>query len=82
MPDSSEIIRAAINRVRQHKHLPALANIAAETRLREDAEFDSMDLAEFAVVLEEHTGIDVFADSPVRTVGEVEVKLRARGTRE
>jgi len=78
MSDSSELIRAAINRVRQHKRLPALAALTADTRLREDAGFDSMDLAEFTVVLEEHTGIDVFADSPVRTVGEVEAKLAAQ----
>lgn len=78
MSDRLEIIRTAINRVRQHKHLPALAAVTAETRLREDAGLDSMDLAEFTVVLEMETGVDVFADSAVRTVGEVQMKLERR----
>ncbi len=78
MTDCLEIIRAAINRVRHHKHLPELAHVTAETRLREDAALDSMDLAEFTVVLEMETGVDVFADSAVRTVGEVQLKLERR----
>jgi acyl carrier protein len=65
----------AINRVRLHKHMPALAVVDASTRFREDCGFDSMDLAELTVIVEAKTGIDLFADSPVRTVGEAAAKL-------
>ncbi|HQK63499.1 MAG TPA: phosphopantetheine-binding protein, partial [Methanofastidiosum sp.] len=37
--------------------------------------FDSLDLAELTVKIEKETGIDVFADSFVNTVGEILEKI-------
>jgi len=65
-----------INLVRANKGRPALPAIESEYRLREDCQLDSLDLAELTVRVEETCGVDVFADGVVRTVGEIEVKLR------
>ena len=44
-------------------------------RLREDIGFDSLDLAELTVRIEEAFEVDVFADGLVSTIGEIEAKL-------
>lgn len=75
MSPSLILLLDAINRVRTHKHQAPLARIDAATRLREDCGFDSMDLAELTVVVEERTGVDLFADASVRTVGEAAAKI-------
>lgn len=77
MTQPTDLLLGAINRVRAHKHQAPLERIADETRLREDCGFDSMDLAELTVIVEAQTGIDLFADSPVRTVGEAAAKIVA-----
>lgn len=46
-----------------------------ESRLREDLELDSLDLAELTVRIEAWSGTDVFADGLVLTVGEILSKL-------
>lgn len=63
------------NLVRANKgHVP-LSDVRPEQRLREDCQFDSLDLAELTVRIEEAFGVDVFADGIVRTVGEIQAKL-------
>jgi acyl carrier protein len=64
-----------INDVRTHKKLPPVSPITPEMRLREDLSFDSMDLAELTVRIEEATGVDVFADGLVSTVGEILARI-------
>lgn len=64
-----------INTVRANKGRPGLPEIRPEHRLREDCQLDSLDLAELTVRIEEESGIDVFADGLVRTVGEIQAKL-------
>lgn len=64
-----------INLIRSNKSLSPLDAISPETRLREDAEMDSLDLAEFTVRVESQFGKDVFADGIVNTIGEVMAKL-------
>ena len=73
---SSLSLLALINLVRANKQRPALPEIKPEHRLREDCQLDSLDLAELTVRIEEACGVDVFADGVVRTVGEIEAKLR------
>jgi len=68
------------NQVRGHKSLPPLAQVVSSTRLREDLGFNSLDLAEFTVRIEERFGVDVFADGIVTTFGEVRDKV-ARSVR-
>lgn len=65
-----------INEVRVNKRLPPLQNLTAASRLREDVGFESLDLAELTVRIEEAFGVDVFADGLVSTVGEIEEKIR------
>lgn len=64
-----------LNLVRANKGRPALPEIRPEHRLREDCQLDSLDLAELTVRIEEASGVDVFADGVVRTVGEIQAKL-------
>lgn len=65
-----------INTVRENKNLAKLETIEPNMDLRVDIGFDSLDLAELTVRIEKATGIDVFADSFVNTVGEIQDKLR------
>lgn len=44
--------------------------------LRDDLGLDSLDLAELTVKIEAETGIDIFEDGFVRTIGEIREKLR------
>jgi acyl carrier protein len=66
---------SVINLVRANKGRAALPEIRPEYRLREDCQLDSLDLAELTVRIEEASGVDVFADGIVRTVGEIQAKL-------
>ncbi len=68
-------LHETINTVRQNKGLPAVDSIDTETRLREDLEMDSLDLAEFTVRVESWSGVDVFASGLVHSIGEVMHKL-------
>ena len=64
-----------LNQVRANKQRPPLEVLTPDLRLREDIGFDSLDLAELTVRIEEAFDVDVFADGIVRTVGEIEAKL-------
>jgi len=75
MDQLNQVLLTAINRVRENKHQAALTDVSDDTRLREDCGFDSMDLAELTVIVEAESGVDLFADSPVRTVGDAIAKL-------
>lgn len=66
-----------VNEVRHNKHQPLLTQLSAASRLREDLGFESLDLAELTVRIEEKFGVDVFADGLVGTVGEIAAKLDA-----
>lgn len=64
-----------INQVRSNKGRAPLPQIFPQLRLREDCELDSLDLAELTVRIEDASGVDVFAEGIVRTVGEIQAKL-------
>ena len=64
-----------VNVVRANKGRPVLAALTPEMRLREDCQLDSLDLAELTVRIEEASGVDVFADGVVRTIGEIQAKI-------
>lgn len=65
----------AINTVRTNKGLSMIKSLNPEDSLRADLGFDSLDLAELTVRIEKETGIDVFADSLLNTVGEILEKI-------
>jgi len=69
------ILQNIINNVRENNGLPPLESISENMDLRTDIGFDSLDLAELTVKIEKETGIDVFADSFVNTVGEILEKI-------
>lgn len=71
-------IQDILNSIRKNKGLAPLDNIAETTRLRADAEFDSFDLAELTVHVEDKFGVDVFEDGIIETVGELCAKLENR----
>jgi acyl carrier protein len=48
-----------------------------ETDLVNDLGFDSLELAELTVVIEEEYGIDIFEHKIIRTVGEIRTILNA-----
>jgi acyl carrier protein len=66
---------ALVNELRQNKQHPPLERMEASDRLREDLGFESLDLAELTVRIEERFGVDVFEDGLVNTVGEIAGKL-------
>ena len=69
------ILQNIINNVRENNGMPPLESISKNMDLRTDIGFDSLDLAELTVKIEKETGIDVFADSFVNTVGEILEKI-------
>ena len=64
-----------INGIRAAKGLAQVDNINAETKLREDLNLTSFDLAELTVKIEDEFDIDIFEDGLVSTVGEIFAKL-------
>ena len=70
-----EKLLSVINQLRAHKGRPAVPALEAGTRLRQDLGLDSFDLAELTVRMEEVSGVDVFAQGLVHTVGEVLARL-------
>jgi len=64
-----------INQVRANKNLAKLSSYNAGDRLREEMGFESLDLAELTVRIEEKFNVDVFSDGLVESVGEIEAKL-------
>ncbi len=65
-----------VNQVCLNKGRPVLLDLHPSMRLREDIGFDSLDMAELTVRIEEACGVDVFAEGLVKTVGEIEDILR------
>ncbi len=70
-----KMLLEVVNTVRDNKGLSELDNIRREDDLRRDLELDSLDLAELTVRIESATGVDVFADSFVNTIGEILDKI-------
>ncbi len=52
-------------------------DINSDTKLREDLNLTSFDLAELTVKIEDEFDIDIFEDGLVSTVGEIFAKLQA-----
>lgn len=65
-----------INGIRVAKGLDPDNSINEETRLREDLDLTSFDLAELTVKIEDEFDIDIFEDGLVGTVGEIFAKLK------
>lgn len=64
-----------INRVLDSNDMDIVESINDSMNLKNDLGFDSFMLAELTVEIEEETGIDIFADSIVNTIGDITKKL-------
>lgn len=71
-----EKVLEVINLIRVAKNMPAVESITDNTRLREDLELTSFDMAELTVRIEDEYGIDIFETGLVNTVGEIYAKLQ------
>lgn len=72
-----EKLISIFNIVREGSGLDALPAINDQMDLRNDIGFDSFNLAELTVHVEEEFGVDIFEDGIVNTVGEIKAKLGA-----
>ena len=70
-----EKVLEIINEIRASKNLAPVKCIIADTKLREDLELTSFDLAELTVKIEDEFDIDIFEDGLVNTIGEVLAKI-------
>ncbi len=68
-------ILSVIDTVYKSTHHKLLHEIVLETKLREDLDFDSLDLAELSIRLEEKFGSNVFHGKLPTTVGEIANRL-------
>lgn len=64
-----------VNRVRRNKGQPELAELHANLQLRDDLRFDSLDLAELTVRIEEKFRVDVFGEGVVQRWGEIRERV-------
>jgi len=71
-----EKLLAIINSIKKNKFEEPVLEITPEQTLRENLNFDSFDLAELTVKIEEEFGIDIFADGIVNTINEIYTKLQ------
>ncbi len=67
-----------INEIRAAKEMAPIETITADTKLREDLNLTSFDLAELTVKIEDEFDIDIFEDGLVSTVGEIFAKLEKK----
>ncbi|MBN8833512.1 MAG: acyl carrier protein [Niastella sp. SCN 39-18] len=64
-------IISIINRVLENNNKSYSGTITETTSLRNDIGFDSLDLAELTVNIEEEYGVDIFENGFVETVGDI-----------
>ena len=70
-----QIILKAINEVLMESGRSERSDVQRSFYLKQDLDLDSLDLAVLTVKIEAATGIDVFADGLVETVGQIVEKL-------
>ena len=60
-----------INLIMENKDLPMVMKLNAKDNLRNDLGFDSFDLAELTVRIEDEFDVDVFSNGLINTIGEI-----------
>ncbi|MFN7875414.1 MAG: hypothetical protein ACK5PB_08855 [Pirellula sp.] len=70
-----QVILKAINEVLSESGRSERSDVTDISYLKRDLDLDSLDLAVLTVKIEAETGIDVFADGIVETVGQIRKKL-------
>jgi len=79
---SEEFLVSVLHRVRESKGLGEAPLILPISDLRRDLGLDSLDLAELAVRVQDHYGVDVFAAGVIRTWGELIQRVEEHRGRE
>lgn len=64
-----------VNSIKKNKFEDEVLELKPEQQLREDLNFDSFDLAELTVKIEEEFGVDIFENGLVNSVHEIYTKL-------
>ena len=72
--DIYEIIKIILRK----KGMNSVEVLTPETKLREDLNFDSLDLAELTVRIEDKFGVDIFENGNVYTVEDILEKIRRK----
>lgn len=65
-----------INVVMENKDVPLISSIKFDDDLRNDLGFDSFDLAELTVRIEDEFDVDIFSDGLISTVGQIIEQLK------
>lgn len=65
-----------INVVIENKDIPLITSINLNDDLRNDLGFDSFDLAELTVRIEDEFEVDIFSNGLINTVGEIIEQLK------
>jgi len=73
--DTTSRLTKIVNEVLASNDLDKIESFKPELRLREDLGFDSLQLAELTVNIEDEFDIDIFEDGLVNTLGEIHTKL-------
>lgn len=60
-----------INNIRVKKELGKLINLSPNMSLGIDLGFDSLDLAQLTVLIEDEFGVDIFEEDIIETIGEI-----------
>jgi len=69
------ILLNIVNTILSNKGWVSIERLSGSMKLREDLNFDSLDLAELTVRIEAQFGIDIFEDGLVDTIGGILDKL-------
>jgi len=65
-----------INTILENAGNPTLTELKPEMDIRNDLNFDSLNLAELTVRIESEFNVDIFEDGLVFTIGEILAKLK------
>lgn len=73
-----EKLLVIINEMLEETDQKKLDDLQSSMSLKDELNFDSLQLAELTVRIEEEFGIDVFEDGIVQTIGEISSKLEGK----
>lgn len=65
-----------INVVMENKDIPLISSLNLTDDLRNDLGFDSFDLAELTVRIEDEFEVDIFSNGLINTVGQIVEQLK------
>lgn len=67
-----------INSILEQNEKEPISQLDNSMSLREDLGFDSLDLAQLTVIIEDKFGVDIFEDGIVDTIQEILDKIRGK----